>query len=101
MPPPKRSKKKGKAKVKTEVKAKVKTEFKSKIKQEIKEAVDKRPRSASSVEPSNPANRLPIGPPNVATRAMQMEQVTEEDLLKASDDGEAELPSLYSERRKK
>ena len=36
---------------------------------------------------------------------MQREQVTEEDLLKASDDGEAELPSLYqpthSERRKK
>jgi hypothetical protein len=98
LPTPKRSKKKGKAKVKTEVK--------SKIKQGIeKEAVDKRPRSASSIEPNIPAKRLPIGSPNVATRAMQMEQVTEEDQLKAGDDGEAKLPSLYqlthSERRKK
>lgn len=80
-PAPKQPKKKGKAK----------TDIKKEIK---KEKVDKRPRSASSVEVNKPAKRPPGGPPNVATRAMGMEQVKEEEILHNGDDVEDDLPTL-------
>jgi hypothetical protein len=52
------------------------TRINKEIKKDVKkEAVDKHLRSAGSVEPNTPAKRLPIGQPNVATRASGMEQV--------------------------
>jgi hypothetical protein len=84
-PTPKLPKKKGRAR--PEIKKETKKEIK-------KEAVDKRPRSAGSAEPNTPAKRLPIGQPNVATRARGMEQIEEEELLHAGDDIEDDLPPL-------